>query len=153
MNSHPRLSRTSFAAASSSHHSFPIVVSSGLLRPMTQSSTVNGKKRAQDPDTECTPTKQTRPSFSLDLKVRFIRVYEAELKENPKAKLTNISNRKEFGFSRSVASTIWKNKNTLFAEFASKPHLGNITRLYPRKLDIVEETLFSIIQEEFSKGI
>lgn len=64
-----------------------------------------------------------------------------------------IAKRKEFGFTSSVASRTWASRDKILAEVRSKPQMLELTRMYPRRLEIVEEALYNAILEERSKDM
>lgn len=111
-------------------------------------------KRAQpEPVQHLLGEKRTRPSFTLELKYRFLETYEAEKADNKKTTMSLVGARAEFNFTRSVVSDIWRNRVKIRNMMKQKPGTKAITRIYPRRMEIVEEALYRAIIGEVDKGI
>jgi hypothetical protein len=94
-----------------------------------------------------------RRTYSLELKCRFIKAYDEALKLNAETPLTTVAGRQEFLFPRNVASRTWNDREKILAIVRQKPRMKELTKIYPRRLEMVEEALYRAIQDEFSKGL
>lgn len=119
---------------------------------MAKSSAASGNKFAQPTTETGDSSAKQRRTYSLELKCRFIKAYDEALKLNADTPLTTVAGRQEFLFPRNVASRTWKDREKILALVRQKPRMKELTKIYPRKLEIVEEALYRAIQDEFSKG-
>jgi hypothetical protein len=65
---------------------------------------------------------------------------------------------KNSGFSLTTSLSIlfisqWNNRLKLWALVKQVPRSGDLTRVYPRRMEIVEEALYRAIKEEVVKGM
>ncbi|KAG0287989.1 hypothetical protein BGZ96_008174 [Linnemannia gamsii] len=99
-------------------------------------------------------TPQSRPQNEVAKRYRFIREVELARVSNPRATLTSVGYRSEYGFSKSVCSKTWSNRASVIKRYEDAPRSAEtITRCYPRKQVLVEEALYLAFFDERANGL
>jgi len=113
-------------------------------------------KRSQPQPQPDRPTKgQSRGSYKNDVKVQFINAVLAAKKANPNGKVSvaSIGCLPEFKITRSTASSWWNTRDSILASVSAAPGLADLRRIYPRKMEILEDALYQAMGEELALGV
>jgi hypothetical protein len=110
-----------------------------------------GKAEAEVPPKET----DTRNSYKNSKKVEFINAYKIALgnSKDKKVSFRYVAGQMSLDVHKSTLRSWWVHRDTLCASVKQVPGNGDLTRVYPRRLEIVEEALYRAIKEEVAKGI
>jgi hypothetical protein len=113
-----------------------------------------GQITESEGEAEAPPTETaTRNSYKNSVKVEYINAYRVAHALNSKVTHSHVAGQMSLNVNKNVLRSWWNNREKLCATVKQVPGNGNLTRIYPRKLEIVEEALYRAIKEEVARGM
>jgi hypothetical protein len=116
---------------------------------------LTGQVTESESETEAQSTeKVTRNSYKNSKKVEYINAYKAAC-ENSIRRVTHshVAGQMSLDVNKNTLCRWWNNRVRLWALVKQVPGSGDLTRVYPRRMEIVEEALYRAFKEEVAKGM
>lgn len=101
------------------------------------------------------PTKETVPrdSRTVEGRMRFIQAYDEFVKLIPDLTVSTFASHVDFKYPKSTATRIWRDREGIIACVENNPGRRTLSKIYPRKMETVEQAVYYAILEERSLGM